>query len=69
MCIVKKIGKVLIFDSSSAHLVHESNSQVNYRLEPQTIHKLPYIIVSPNPIQFLTQQYDVYFQVVVVGIE
>jgi hypothetical protein len=38
----------LIFNSSSAHLVHEPSSRVNYQIELRTIHELARVIVSPN---------------------
>jgi hypothetical protein len=47
LCSAHLINK-LFFYSSSAHLVHEPNSQVNYRIEFRTIHELARVIVSPN---------------------
>jgi hypothetical protein len=38
----------LIFNSSSAHLVHEPSSRIKYRIELQTILELAQVIANPR---------------------
>jgi hypothetical protein len=38
----------LIFNSNSAHLIHEPCSRVNYRIELQIIHELAQVIANPT---------------------